>query len=74
MPLKRQCQDTTPRLVRQPCPVELIAAVVLDSTVSLGTRLALVLLWFGGFRGGDIMSGRVLDFDEHFGVRVIEEV
>jgi|688.fasta_scaffold55598_1 integrase len=67
--LKRQRQDPVGRPIKQPCPVELIAAVVYDEEVPLGTRLALVLLWFGGFRGGDIMSPRVLDFDEQFCLR-----
>jgi hypothetical protein len=51
------------RPIKQQYPVELIAAVVYDEEVPLGTRLALDLLRFGGFQGGDIMSPRVLDFD-----------
>lgn len=67
--LKRQTQAPTDRVVRQPCPVELIAAVAFDEAVSMGVRLALVLLWFGGLRGGEILSARVLDFDEQFCLR-----
>ena len=67
--LKRQSQAPTDRPVRQPCPVELIAAVIFSKHASLGVQLALVLLWFGGFRAGELLSAKVLDFDEHFGLR-----
>ncbi len=61
--------DALNRVVRQPCPVELTAAVAFDEAVSIGVRLALVLLWFGDLRGWEILSARVLDFDEQFCLR-----
>jgi integrase len=67
--LKRQAQAPRERVVRQPCPVEVIAAVALDEAVPMGVRLAVVLLWFGGFRTGELLSARVLDFDDQFCLR-----
>jgi len=61
-----QAPKATTKVVKQPCPKHLVAAVIQDTTVDLAIRLGAVLMWFATLRMGEVTNPLVAEFDPSF--------
>lgn len=61
-----QAPKPATKVVKQPCPKHLVAAVIQDSSVDMAVRLAAVLMWFATLRMGELTNQLVAQFDPSF--------
>ena len=61
-----QAPKPATKVVKQPCPKHLVAAVIQDSSVDMAVRLATVLMWFATLRMGELTNQLVAQFDPSF--------
>jgi len=61
--LERDEAAAPARHAKDPAPPDLASAIILDPAIPPGLRAAVILLWFGTLRGGEILSKRVTTYD-----------
>lgn len=75
-PLSLQCSawfqraraQSAPQLHKDPATVQLLSAIVGDTSLSLGVRAAVACQWFSVLRLGQLVTRRVRDFDADYDV------